>query len=180
MAPFTETAKMNLREGVKKMESSLTPAARVRRDFQLGRPKKSPERDEPLHPAVVWQRSITALAEFRGRMVAANLDPSDATAFIVYVGPPDLYEPQHLAIDGVPAMPVGDKTPEDYQKAAFGALSGPDTLALGLVFVQMDRQAGQRAYFPYFFMALSLPAQQVLKRGADYLRAAIGMLDKAS
>ncbi len=163
---------MNLREGVKKMESSLTPAAQVRRNFLLGRPKKSPDRDEPLHPAVVWQRAIAALADFRGRMTAANLDLADAVAFIIYVGPPDLYDPQHLAVDGAEG--------KDYQRVAFESLSRPDTLALGLVFIQTDRQAGQRAYFPYYLMGLSLPAQEILKRGGNQLKAAVEMLNRVS
>lgn len=178
---LTEEARMNLRAGIRKMESSLTPAAQVRRNFQLGRPKKSPDRDEPLHPAVVWQRATAALADFRGRMAAANLDPEDAKAFIIYVGP-DFATPKYLALEGAEGV---DRTPEDHQRTAFEALSRPNTLALGLIFVQTDRQAGQapggqRAYFPHQFMGLSLPAQDILRRGAAEIMTVLGMRDKAS
>ncbi len=181
MAPYiTEEAKKNLQGGIRKMETSMTPAAQVRRSFQLGRPKRSPDRDEPLHPAVVWQRANAALADFRGRMVAAGLDSGDAVAYIVYVGLPDIDEPKKLAIDGTEGE---DTTPEDHRRTAFEALSAPDTLALGLVFVQMDRKAGehgQRAVFPYQFMGLSLRAQAVLKRAALEILAALNMQNRAS
>ena len=40
MTPRTQAAKRNLREGIKKMEKVMSPAAQVRRDFRLGRPAK--------------------------------------------------------------------------------------------------------------------------------------------
>ena len=171
MAPYlSDAAKENLQRGIRKMQTSMTPAARVRRNFQLGRPKKSPDRDEPLHPAVVWQRANAALADFRSRMAGAKLDPSDATAFIVYVMPPNFDDPHHLALDGD-------------SDAALSALGKPDVLALGLVFVQVDRQAGtggQRAYFPYQFVGLSLRAQAALRRGGEQLMSAIAALDRGN
>src|ERR1700712_3081881 len=80
----TETAKGNLREGIKKMGQAMSPAAKVRRDFRLGRPPKAGE-SLPLHRMVVWQRATDALSNLRARMTAAGLNPEHITAAIVYI-----------------------------------------------------------------------------------------------
>jgi hypothetical protein len=52
MTPRTETAIENLRQGIKKMDESLTPLARALRKFNAGRPTKQPV-DTPLGAVVL-------------------------------------------------------------------------------------------------------------------------------
>ena len=155
----TRAAKKNLREGITKMEQRMTPAAQVRRDFRLGRPQKT-EIDEPLHPAVVWQRANRALADFRARMSAAELKPDHAEALIVYVAMPDMDVPHFLSLESA------HRTPEECQRVALEQLGQGNALALGMVFTQFDEQTKQQALFPYQFMPLSDRGIAVLRRSA--------------
>jgi hypothetical protein len=161
----TRTARRNLREGIKKMEKTMSAAAQVRRDFRLGRPPK-PGETLPLHRMVVWQRAAEALANFRTRMAAAELNPNDAGAVIVYVetSNPDL--PHFLELE------CPGKTPEESKLAAFEVLGRDDVIALGMLFGQFDEQAKKQAIFPYQFVGLN-------ERGLSVLRSA-GLLQHAA
>ena len=157
MAPDTPTATENRRQGIAKMESEMTPAARVRRAFQLGRPRK-PEQ-LPLHPAVVWERAKEALGDFRSRMVAVELDPKDATAFIIYIelATPTIPRWLHMEREGV--------SREDARAEVYAKLAGVGAMALGMVFLQTDTaaKAKQLATFPYLFTGLSETGVALLK-----------------
>jgi hypothetical protein len=52
MTPRTKSAIENLRQGIKKMDESLTPVARALRKFNAGRPTKQPV-DTPLGAVVL-------------------------------------------------------------------------------------------------------------------------------
>jgi hypothetical protein len=155
--PRTETAKDNLRQGIKKMEKTMSPAAQVRRDFRLGRPPK-PGDGSPLHRTVVWQKATGALSNLRARMSAAKLNPNDVTAAIVFIEGANPDRPNVLLMDD--------------QKAAFEQLGRDDVIALGMIFSQFDEQTKQQAIFPYQFMGLN-------ERGIKVLRAAATLQDLA-
>ena len=142
----------------------MTAAARVRRDFQLGRPPRplaEGEVPEPLHPVVAWQRATDALADFRGRMTTAGLKPEHAEALIVYVQLADLDTPRILLLE------EPGKTADEMRRAALETLGQEDAITLGMLFQQHDEQTGQRAIFPRQYSGLSLN-----KRGMDVLKQA--------
>jgi hypothetical protein len=147
----TRAAKKNLREGIKKMEKVMTPAAQVRRDFRLGRPPKASEA-LPLHRMVVWQRATDALSNLRARMTAAKLNPDDVTAAIVFIERDNPDQPNVLLMDD--------------QQAAFEQLGRDDVIALGMIFRQFDEQTKQQSTFPYQFMGLNERGMDVLKKAA--------------
>lgn len=153
----------NLRAGAKKMEDAMTPAARVRREFRLGRPPKpigENEQPEPLHPVVVWRRANEAVSSFRERMTAAKLKPCHVAAAIVYVEQTDPEQPRLLALE------EEGKSLEEMQSAAFEVLGRPDVITLGMIFGQIDEQTKQKAIFPYLFFGLNQRGMAVLKRAA--------------
>lgn len=165
MSPYTEAAMKNLQKGVKKMSASMSPAAKIRRDFRLGRPAKALT-DEPLHPAVVWSRADGMVSDFQGRMTAANLDPSAVRAFIVYVQMPDFTDPQFLQVNG-------PKPSEEYRRLAISALNAPDTLAIGVLFQQWDD--GKVATFPKQLTSLSEMGALTLRKAGSLLVEATAM-----
>ncbi|HEY2363486.1 MAG TPA: hypothetical protein VGK36_20360 [Candidatus Angelobacter sp.] len=139
----------------------MSPAAQVRRDFRLGRPPRAVDNPEPLHPAVVWRRAQEALADFRGRMSAASLNPRHAAAVIVFIEKADSEKPCFTFLE------EKGKTSEEMQKAVFETLSRADVIALGMIFVQLDEQTQQKAIFPYLFFGLNERGMAVLKRAAE-------------
>ncbi len=159
----TEDGKNNLREGIKKMAKAMTPAAKVRRNFQLGRPQKPPQDgDVPLHRTVVWHKAMRALIDFRSRMADAGLDPTDAKAEIVCLEATDPQTPQFLPLE------EKGKLPEQTREDAFRTLGRDDVIAIGLVFEQWDWHGGNDgqpaiATFPYRFMGLSPHSAALLK-----------------
>jgi len=168
--PRTEDAQQNLRAGIKKMEKVMSPAAQVRRDFRLGRPPKAGQL-VPLHRSVVWQKATKALADFRGRMAAASLNPKHVDAAIVFIelAAPD--SPRVLLLE------TEGQTPEESRAAAFEVLGRDDVIALGMIFRQFDEQSQQQSTFPYQFMGLNERGVGVLKAAAT-LQVAVGELRK--
>jgi hypothetical protein len=165
----TREAKRNLREGIKKMESKMSAAAQVRREFRLGRPPKTVEQLVPMHRTVVWNKATEALANLRSRMSVAGLNPADVAAAIIYVKARDPEEPLFLKVDG------GDKEAEEWQAAALEALGGDDVFALGMIFGQYDRASGQQTIFPFQFTGLSEAGVAVLRKAATEWHAAIAL-----
>ena len=142
----------------------MTAAARVRRDFQLGRPPRplaEGEVPEPLHPVVAWKRATDALADFRARMTAAGLKPEHAEALIVYVRLADLDIPRIVLLE------EPGKTAEEMRRAALETLGAEDVITLGMIFQQHDEQTGQRAFFPRLYFGLSKRGMDMLKRAAQ-------------
>jgi hypothetical protein len=166
----TEAARKNLRKGIKKMEKTMSAAARVRRDFQLGRRPRplvaEGEIAEPLHPAVLWQRAVDALALLRARMQAAGLKPEHAEAAIVYVerAAPDEPRVFTLAEDRIRALEL---------------FASEDVIPLGMIFTQHDEQTRQRAIFPYLFFGLNQRGMAVLRKAAEREIAAAEMIQRA-
>jgi hypothetical protein len=167
----TEAARKNLRKGIKKMENSMSAAARVRRAFQLGRPPKPLSEGEmipepSLRPAVLWQRAVDALASLRARMQAAGLKPEHAEAAIVYVerAAPDEPHVFTLAEDRIRALEL---------------FASEDVIPLGMIFMQHDEQTGQRAIFPYLFFGLNQRGMAVLRKAAEREIAAAEMIQRA-
>jgi hypothetical protein len=166
----SRAAKRNLREGIRKMEEeTMTPAARVRRDFRLGRPPRKVEDVLPLHPSVVWKKATDALSDFRARMIAANppLNPGHAVALIVFIEIASPDKPQFIAIE----EEVG-KNCEKCQTKVFEQLSRGDVIALGMVFRQFDEKTSQFVRFPYQFTGLN-------ERGIAVLQNAVRVWDSA-
>jgi hypothetical protein len=161
MTPYkSHAAVKNLRAGIKKMESTMTPAAQVRREFRLGRPPKPVETVEPLQRTVVWRKATEALSNIRDRMVAAKLKPEHVSGAVVYVetGSPD--ESRVLPVQ------QRDKTLEESQAAAYEILGRDDVIALGMIFTQYDEHAGKLAVFPFQFMPLNERGIAVLRQAA--------------
>jgi hypothetical protein len=165
MTPYrTQTAKKNLREGIRKMKEAMkdNPAAQVRRDFQLGRPPRplaEGQNPEPLHPTVAWQRATEALADFRARMAAVGLNPQYADAAIVFIQSADQDQPHLLGLS------------EDARGTAYETLARGDVIALGMLFAQIDERSKQKAIFPKLFFGLSERGMAVLRRAAEIERA---------
>jgi hypothetical protein len=158
--PRNLNATKNLREGIRKMESNMSVAAQVRREFRLGRPPKAVEEVEPMHRTVVWKKATDALSNFRERMVAATLNPAHVDARIVYVTLAKPDTPLQLQIDGPP------KDAEVWKQEALETLGADDVLALGMIFLQYDAAAEHQSIFPYQFTGLSERGQAVLRRAA--------------
>ena len=175
----SRVAKKNLREGIKKMEDEMSPAAKVRRDFRLGRPPRPAPLDEEghpeqLHPKVAWTRANEALSDFRRRMDAAKLNPQHAAAAIVYVIQADPDSPRLLPLEET------GKTPEELQLAAFDTLGRPDVIALGVLFAQFDERTRKKAIFPYLFFGLGERGMAGLKKAASIEFEMTEMLKNAS
>ena len=150
----------NLREGIKKMGKVMTPAALVRREFQLGRRMK-PGEMVPLHRTAVWQKATDALANLRERMTAANLNPEHVTASIIFIeiAAPDT--PQMIALD------KPGRSLEECRELVFETIGRDDVIALGLIMQQYDEAANQTAAFPYFFMRLNERGMAVMLAAAE-------------
>lgn len=178
MTPYKSgAAKKNLRQGIRKMEKEMTAAARVRREFRLGRPPRPlPEGEvpQPLHPAVAWQRAKDALSAFRERMIAAGLRPKDAGAVIVYIERGNQDRAQLLELENA------DKSESDMRGEAFKTLAREDVIALGMIFTQMDQQSNQRAIFPYLFFGLNQRGMAVLRQAAERLQQTLGDVHSAN
>jgi hypothetical protein len=141
------------------MEATMSPAARVRREFRTGRPPKG---TLPLHPVVVWDRATEMIADFRRKMEAAGLDPNDVGGQIIGVG-----------VDDVPIF-IG----LDERDKCIKILSRPDVIAIGMVFLQRDREKGQDVSFSWALAGLSESASQVLKRAVESQQATIRMMGR--
>lgn len=161
MTPYrTRIAKQNLREGIKKMEKTMSPAARVRREFQLGRPPRPLPDGERLRPTVLWQKAVDALDGLRARMSKAELNPLHAEAAIVYIEQEDPTQPRFLELE------VPGKTPEEVRAIALELLAREDIIELGMLFSQWDERMKQRTTFPYLFYGLNSKGMFILKLAA--------------
>ena len=138
----------------------MSPAARVRREFQLGRPRRPLPDGERLRPSVLWQRATDALNDFRARMSAAKLNPAHAEAAVVFVEQSDPDQPQFLFLE------LPGRTPEEVRNAALEFLTREDVIELGMLFSQFDEQTKQRATFSYMFYGVNQRAMDILKRAA--------------
>ncbi|MGI4755929.1 MAG: hypothetical protein ACRYGF_03670 [Janthinobacterium lividum] len=165
----TEAGIQNLRRGIKKMANTMTTAAKVRRDFRLGRPAKAAE-PQPLHRAVVWDKAEKALASFRQRMTAAGLNPAHAEACIVYVTMEARLKAEYIPIEG------DNRSAEEIRAAAYEILGRDDVLALGMVFHQFDEEAKKNAYFPFQFMGLSNDGVLVMRHATTEIEKLGGWL----
>lgn len=158
---YTREAKRNLRKGAKKMEEAITSAARVRREFQLGRPPKLQNEMLPLHPSVVWKRATESLASFRELMSKEDLKPYHAQAVIVFIDSAHPDNPQFLHVEDEVGKPS-----ESCHKKVLETLSRTDVIALGLLFYQFDEEKEQRSIFPRLLMGLNERGMEVLKKAA--------------
>jgi hypothetical protein len=156
----SRAAKRNLREGIKKMEGNMSPAAQVRREFRLGRPPK-PGESLPLHPKVVWERAYTALSRFRLLMTIEKLEPTHVTAAIVFIELADPGQPRVLLLE------EEGKSEEECKQALFDQLGRHDVIALGMIFRQFDAKEKKQATFPYQFTGLSQRGISVLRKAAE-------------
>ena len=149
MGPYMSSeALKNLRRGAKKMEKAMSPAARVRRQFRLGRPPKS---TLPLHPTVAWQKADSLLSDFRQMMKAEKLQPDDVDAQIIGVRESDPDKPVFIEME---------------RETALKALSAPDIIAIGCIFRQHDAQTKQDVDFFVQFTGLSERGLNVLKQAS--------------
>jgi len=156
----SRTAKKNLREGIRKMQAEMSAAAKVRRDFRLGRPLK-PGEALPLHPLVVWKRATEALASFRTLMALEKLQPSDVSAVIVYL------EEAHPDVPRFLLLEEAGKSEEEIKSSVFEVLSRSDVLALGMLFRQFDAEKKQQSTFPFQFTGLTEGGIALLRRAAE-------------
>jgi len=152
----TNDALKNLKKGVKKMEKNMSPAARVRRDFRLGRPPKG---QLPLHPRVAWEKADSLLTDLRKRMQEAGLRMDHVKGEIVAIRDNDPDEPVFVSVAK--------------QEAAIETLSAPNIIALGCVFRQFDEQMKQGATFFVQFTGLSERGLAVLKKAAEKRNAVV-------
>jgi len=127
------------------MEEHMSPAARVRRGFRLGRPPKVS--DELLRPLLAVDKAETLLADFRQRMQTAGLNPEHVDAMIIGVRASNMDEPVFIPVE---------------RDKAISALSAPGIGALGCIFRQRDE--GKNVDFFVQFTGLTDRALGVLKR----------------
>lgn len=130
----------------------MTTAARVRREFRLGRNPK-PGESLPLHPRVVWERAYVAQERFRTLMSLEKLNPKHVEAAIVFIEESNPDQPRFVLLSE-----GEDRVKEE--------LSRPDVIALGMLFQQFDTEKKQRAIFPYLFVGLNERGMAVLKKAA--------------
>ena len=156
----SRAAKKNLREGIEKMEGTMSPAARARRDFRLGRPPK-PGETLPLHRTVVWKRAGEALLRFRALMALEKLQEKHVIGAIVYIESADENKPHILLLEDA------GKTSEDCRQAAFEQLGRDDVIAIGMIFSQFDEREKKQVTFPYQFTGLSPQGIAVLRRAVE-------------
>jgi hypothetical protein len=154
---YSRAAKRNLKAGSKKMEDNMSAAARVRREFRLGRPPKTvPEGmpPMPLHPQVAADKAVRLLADLRERMHAAGLKREEVDGVIVGIRAANPDEPVFIPIDRAKAIET---------------LSAPDIIALGCVFRQHD---GDKDFdFPVQFAGLNARGVGVLRRAVEIKHA---------
>lgn len=151
----------NLKAGAKKMEDSMTAAARVRREFRQGRPPKPVEDPAQLKPTAVWKKASDALTDLRRRMTDAKLNPAHVGAEIVYVTQESPDDPERLLMCGE------GRTDEEWRDEALKELAKDDVIVLGMLFVQYDAQSGTQAIFPHLFVPLNARGMAVLRKEAE-------------
>lgn len=156
---YSRAARRNLKAGAKKMEKNMSAAARVRRDFRLGRPPKG--ESLPLHPRVVRDRAYAALSRLRTLMSIEKLEPTDVTAAIVYID--EANPDQHHVL----LMEVEGKTDEECKQAVFETLGRPDVIALGMIFRQFDAKEKKQTTFPHLLAGLNERGVAVLKKAVE-------------
>jgi hypothetical protein len=155
------------------MQAEMSQAAKVRRDFRLGRPPK-PGESLPLHPRVVWNRATESLASFRTLMALEKLSPRDVTAAIVYLEEADPSVPHFLLLE------EAGKSEDQIKASIFETLSRPDVLALGMLFRQFDADKKQQITFPYQFTGLSEGGVAMLRRAAELQEKMSGLAKDVS
>jgi hypothetical protein len=171
VTPRTENARKNLQRGIERMEQRMSAAARVRRDFKLGRPPKPVAGDVlQIHPNVVWQKATESLSKLREAMQRAKLNPDDVDGAVVYVEKSDPDKPHVLLIA------EKEKTPEQSKEDAVQKLMHADVIALGMIFAQHDAELKKQAYFPLLFVGLNKRGMDVLKKVAEEQFAAHALL----
>lgn len=158
----TEEAKRTLRKVAKHMRESMTPAARVRRDFNSGRPAKA-ESLQLMHPVEAWQRANAVLNDLKARMSAADLKPEHAEGMLVYIKAESPFQPEHI-----PVLP-------EYTEKAFEVFSRADAFVLGVALRQYDAEAGKYAYFVRQIQPLPDQGIEVLRMGTALLAKAVWM-----
>ncbi len=149
----TRAAKKNLREGIKKMEDVMSPAAQVRRQFRLGRPPKG---QLPLHPKVAVDKASALLADFRQRMQAVGLKAEHVDGLLIGVREANRDEPVFIPIE---------------RDSAIATLSAPDIIAVGCIFRQHDEREGKDIDFFMQFTGLSEQGLNLLKKAASTAHA---------
>lgn len=147
---FSQRALKNLRKGIKKVDKNMSPAARVRQQFRVGRPAKG---TLPLHPVVVWQRATEQLAHLKQMMVDAGLKASDVDGQIVAIHGADEHTPRFIGLTD--------------EKEALKLLSRMDVIALGMVFRQHDSELKKDITFSWNLAGLTENGMAVMKRAVE-------------
>ena len=159
---YSRAARRNLKRGAEKMETEMSAAARVRRQFRQRRPFKVGE-SPLLHPRVVWDRAFTALSKFRMLMSLEKLDPKAVAAVIVFIEEANPDQPRWLSVE------VEGESGDEAKRKVLEQLGRPDVIALGMIFRQFDAIEKKQTTFPYQFVGLNQRGIDVLKKAAETL-----------
>lgn len=153
---YSRAAKKKLREGIGKMEKMMSPAARVRREFRLGRPPKSTEH---LRPLIAVDKAEMSLADLRNRMRKAETE---------------WFKDEHVramlvTVDSTDAC----LTPVENRDKMLADLTRPGAYALGCVFAQFDADAGKNTFFYVPFIGLTDDERATIQDAAARWRDAL-------
>jgi hypothetical protein len=170
MVPFTQAHR---REGKAAMESGLTIAARARRRFKAGKPRKIT--NDPLTALDAMARAVKEYGRLKELMKdesetqGETSDPNDAAAALVYAVL-NVETMQHEAQRTW--LPVSSTNIGSFVETV-NALDPTNTVFLGIIFRQLDRQAKRaedlRVYWVAQFMGGPL-AEKNLKEMRDEAR----------
>jgi hypothetical protein len=161
MGPFNEAAR---REGHKAMEKALTAAARVRRRFKAGRPRAI--QDRVIGPMEAMNTTMTLLEKLRALTEDAGLEPSSVSAALIY------RQPETPGEEHFRARMVALEAPNQLRAFFDKVMALDKPLFLGIIFAQLDREAGEQGKGQYITFAWPFPA------GAKDERALIGMRER--
>lgn len=130
---YGRKAKKNLREGAKKMEEVMTPAARVRRRLKAGRPRYLS--NDAITPLQAFYKISTEADKARSLMRGAGLDPEDLRLALVYISPQDVTEGS-VRYKWLPAPGAAQQYYAELEEMA-----GKEVLMfLGILWSQIDRE----------------------------------------
>lgn len=159
MGPFNEAAR---REGHKAMEKTLTAATRVRRRFKAGRPRAI--QDRTVGPMEAMNKTVELLEKLRALSQQEGVDPDSVCAGLIYKQS-DIPAKGYFQV----RMVVLER-PNQLNAFIDKVMALDQPLFLGIVFAQLDREAGERGQ--WITIAWPFPA------GAKDEGALIGMRER--
>jgi hypothetical protein len=148
MNPRTDEAKVNLRQGIQKMDKGLSAAQKIARKHSAGAPRRS---DAQKSHVMAVSEALAYREEIVTSMRAANLDPADLRVGIIFT-PEDVHKTLEVRVQ--------DK---DMGLEAVQKLREYKGTVMGLLFELQDRERNDRCVWARVYVADKARIGDILK-----------------